>query len=118
MSYFVISPIFPLVFGFVFTIVLQAWFVRRMSHLRGSLKERKREYDRLHAEATALGQTVSEFKHGKESNSVSVQALEREIEELREKVDLFLEAHPELKAQYEEKKAETDAVAEEQSHDG
>jgi hypothetical protein len=47
------------------------------------------------AEATVLGETVSDFKHGIESNAVSVQVLEREIDELRGQVEDFLEQHEE-----------------------
>ena len=81
-----ISPVFFLVFGFVLTIVLQAWFVRRLSHLRGKTRESKDLCDRLHAEATALVETVSEFNRGLESNTTSEQMLEREIEALQSKM--------------------------------
>ena len=84
-----LSPIFFLVFGFVLTIVLQAWFVRRLSYLRGKTKESKGHCDRLREEAGSLAEAVTEFKRGLESNTTSVQMLEREIEDLREKIAAF-----------------------------
>ena len=81
-----ISPVFFLVFGFVLAIVLQAWFVRRLSYLRGKTRESKEQCDRLHAEATSLAETVAEFSRGLDSNTTSVQMLEREIEELTTRI--------------------------------
>ena len=81
-----ISPLFFLVFGFVLAIVLQAWFVRRLSYLRGKAREGKDRCDRLHAEATELSEAVSEFDRGLDSNATSVQMLQREIEDLRAKI--------------------------------
>ena len=81
-----ISPVFFLVFGFVLAIVLQAWFVRRLSYLRGKTRESKELCDRLHAEATSLAESVAEFSRGLDSNTTSVQMLEREIEELKAKI--------------------------------
>ena len=93
MIYGSIPLVFFLVFGFILAIVLQAWFVRRLSYLRGKTKENKDHYDRLHQEAVSLTEAVTEFDRGIDSSKISVQVLEREIEELEQKIAGFEAVH-------------------------
>jgi len=96
------SAYMVLVVSFVLVIVLHAWFVRRLNRARDQAHAVKDNYTRLHTEVIELAETVDELERGKGSNATTLQVLEREIEEFREKIKSFLEEHPELKIEFGE----------------
>ncbi|MFH1567969.1 MAG: hypothetical protein ABIL09_08195 [Gemmatimonadota bacterium] len=91
-----VSPAVVLVFGFVSLIVLQAGFVRRLTHLRARSQECKTAYDKLREEVVSLSEQVSSLDRAVDSNGVSILALERETESLQKQIDTFLAEHPKL----------------------
>ncbi len=93
-----------LIIVFNIVILLQAWFVRRLSRLRDQAHDAKTEYHKLHSEVVELSEMVNELSRGKESNEVSQQTLKREIEDIEGMIQNFLEEHEELREQYEVKK--------------
>ena len=87
------SPLILLVFGLVLVILLQAWFVRRISQLTARHKERKGTYGRLRVEAAELAEEVSGLDRARESSVASVAGLERETQELQGRIDAFVAEH-------------------------
>jgi hypothetical protein len=102
-----------LVASFTSVILLHAWFVRRLTGYRERLHTVRDEYGRLHAEVATEAQAVADLGRGKESNALSITALEREIEELRTRVRTFLTEHPELGQEFGGTTGEADAAADE-----
>ena len=94
------SAYMVLVVSFVLVIVLHAWFVRRLNHARDQARAVKDEYTRLRQEVAELAEAVDELERGKGSNATTLQVLEREIEEIRDKIKSFLEEHPDLKQEF------------------
>lgn len=86
-------PVVMLVFGFVFTIILQAWFVRRISRLSTAHQDRKETYDQLQKDLMKIAEEVADLRRATDSNTVSVTTLEREIEEAEKKKEEFLAEH-------------------------
>ena len=97
---FMYSAYMVLVVSFVLVIVLHAWFVRRLTRYHERAHAVKEDSDRLHAEVAELAETVDELSRGKDSNATTLQVLEREIEEIQEKIRSFLEEHPDLKPEF------------------
>ena len=96
------SAYMVLVICFVLVIVLNAWFVRRLNGLGDKVHTAKEDGDRQRKELTELTEAIDELNRGKDSNAVSTQVLAREIEEIQEKIKLFLEEHPGLKEEFGE----------------
>jgi len=103
-----------LIVSFILVIVLHAWFVRRLTGLHDEVRERKSEYQKLHAETVELAESVGELDRGKDSNATSIQALEREIEDTKIKMREFLAEHQELGEEFGVAKEEEDAEMEEE----
>ena len=93
-----ISPAIILVFGFVFLIILQAAFVRRVTRLRSRRAECKSTYEKLREEVVTLGEQVSSLERAKDANTVAITALERATEVRQKLIDDFLAEHKELAA--------------------
>lgn len=89
-----------LVASFTSVILLHAWFVRRLTSNRERLRATREEHGRLHAEVAAAAQAVADLGRGKESNTLSIAALEREIVGLYERSVAFLAEHPELQEEF------------------
>ena len=87
------SPLLILVFGFVFVILLQAWFVRRITQLTARHQERKAAHRKLGEEAAELADEVTGLDRANESNVASIAGLEREIQELQERIAAFTAEH-------------------------
>ncbi len=85
---------------FILVIVLQAWFVRRLSNLHDQAQGAKSEYNRLRSEMMELSETVGELSRGRDSNEITLKTLEREIEDAKVKIRDFLEEHEELRGQF------------------
>jgi len=75
-----------LVVSFVLVIVLHAWCVRRLAYLYNRMQASRTQHTKIRTEAISLAKEVGELELGVDSNEVSIQALEREIEELEEKL--------------------------------
>lgn len=90
---FASSPLLIIVFGFVLLILLQAWFVRRITQLTARHQERKVSYRKLGAEVAELTEEVTGLDRASESNVASVAALERETQELQGRIDAFVAEH-------------------------
>lgn len=97
---FVYTAYMALIVCFILVIVLHAWFVRRLTGHRDRLRAVREEHGRLHAELTEASQAVADLGRGRESNTLSIAALEREIEELQTRVRTFLTEHPELHEEF------------------
>jgi len=93
-----VSPAIILVFGFVFLIILQAWFVRHMTRLRARRGERKSSYEKLREEVVTLADQVASLNRAMDANTVSITTLERETQVLQKLIDDFLAQHQELAA--------------------
>ena len=89
-----------LVVCFVLVIILHAWFVRRLSTLRDRARAGESECRRLRMEAEEVAETVAELNRGRNSNQVSIVALEREIEGTQALIREFLEAHEDLREEF------------------
>ena len=89
-----------LVVCFVLVIVLHAWFVRRLSALKEQARADELEYHKLRMEMIALSESVSELDRGRDSNQVSILALEREIEEIKGMIREFLKSHEDLREEF------------------
>ena len=90
---FASSPLILLVFGFVLLVLLQAWFVRRIAQLTTRHKERKDTHGKLRAQAAELGEEVASLDRAGESGATSITGLERETQELQERIDAFVAEH-------------------------
>ena len=82
-----------LVFGFIFAIVLQAWFVRRTARLATSLQDRRETHKQLSQDVAQLSEEVGGFSSGIDANTVSIAGLEREVEALQERLSAFAAEH-------------------------
>jgi len=89
-----------LIVSFILVIVLNAWFVRRLTALHEQGRERKSEYQKLHAEMVEMTEAVGELDRGKDSNATSIQVLKREIEDTKIKIREFLAEHQELENEF------------------
>ena len=87
------SPLTVTVFGFVLLILLQAWFVRRITRLTASHRERQNTYRKLAAEAADLAEEVVGLDRARDANTASIAGLERETQELQERIDTFVAEH-------------------------
>ena len=87
------SPLILLVFGLVLVVLLQAWFVRRITQLTTRHKERTGTCHKLRAEAAALAEQVAGLDRARESSVASVAGLERETQELQGRIDAFVAEH-------------------------
>lgn len=76
-----------LVFGFVFAIVMHAWFVRRTARLTSTLQDRRDTHKQLTQDVAQLGEEVMGFRTAIDSNTVSIAGLEREIEGLQQNLE-------------------------------
>ncbi|MEW6753280.1 MAG: hypothetical protein AB1505_20210 [Candidatus Latescibacterota bacterium] len=108
---FMYSAYMALVVTFVLVIVLHAWFVRRIARLRDQARALREDCERTRQELAELTQVVSELDHGKDSNAVSIVALDREIQDVRARIRAFLSEHPELQGEYGEISAGTGSPA-------
>ena len=90
---FASSPLLLLVFGFVLLVLLQAWFVRRITQLTARHKERQSTHRKLGTEAAELADEVAGLSRAGESGATSIAGLGREIEELQKRIDAFVADH-------------------------
>ena len=95
-----------LIIGFVLVIVLQAWFVRRVSTLKERARDTKNLWQRLRNEATELAQRSAEMKRGISNNVASTEHIRAEIEATKSSIRSFLEEHEELREEFSELAAE------------
>jgi uncharacterized protein (DUF342 family) len=107
-----------LIISFILVIVLNAWFVRRLTGLHEEVRECKNEYQKLHAETVELAESVGELDRGKDSNVTSIQALEHEIEDTKLKIREFLAEHQELGGEFGVPDEEEDGEVEEKEGEG
>ena len=75
-----------LVVSFVLVIVLHAWFVRRLASFYERAQASRSQYGKLRTEMLSLAEEVGELERGMDSNDITIRTLEREIEELEEKL--------------------------------
>ncbi len=87
------AHIFILVFGFIAVILVQAWFVRRTSNLRTTLRDRQESLEQLTNDLVTMTADVAGFGRALESNAVTITGLERETEEIVSRIEVFRQEH-------------------------
>ena len=75
-----------LVVSFTLAIVLHGWFVHRLASLYERTRTSKSQYGKHRSEMISLVEEVDELERGTVSNGIAIQNLEREREELEEKL--------------------------------
>ena len=91
-----------LVLAFVLIIVLQAWFVRRLTTMKNRLANARAEQRRLRATTAELADRAGDMQRGLSSNAAAIKGAEEEMAQLSNAARAFLAQHPELMQEFGE----------------